>query len=104
MACHIIIDHRIYCNIKRITQTNLLMNKIHFITINTTQWAEDDFIIATDLPMELVHDRVSTFVKMYRETKQRWNKDDIIQFIKDSYFEGQYFITCVMDDTQYISV
>ena len=77
---------------------------MNIITINTTQWAEDDFTVVTDMPIELLHERVSKYVSICKEAGLNWNKEDIIEFVKDSFFANQYFLQCVENDAQYISI
>jgi hypothetical protein len=78
---------------------------MNIITINTTPWAEDDFTVVTDMPIELLNERVSKFVSICKISGiKRWNKEDIIEFLKDSFFANQYFLQCVENDAQYISV
>lgn len=77
---------------------------MNIITINTTQWAEDDFTVVTDMPIELLNERISKCVSIYKEAGLKWDRHEIIQFVKDSFFANQYFLQCVENDAQYISV
>lgn len=77
---------------------------MNIITINTTQWAEDDFTVVTDMPIEVLHKTVSTYVLRHRELDLKYNNADIIEYVKNCFFPDQYFLKCVESDAQYISI